>query len=138
VAGTLLFKEVFTATKLSSVYDCKKCTAIEKKINGCKRNKRKPVLEVECICNGANKCQYCGGIKKGNTLRTQRCPRASLLDTSISRIVPYFYRWIVSNFVEFPDGLGMYYQPKKMLDAFDILLTVYNREEAEKNKKNGS
>jgi hypothetical protein len=38
--------------------------------------------------------------------------------------------------MEYPDGKGRYYQPKKLIYAFDILLTVYNREKAIE-KKNG-
>lgn len=135
MAGTLLFKKVFTATNLIDVYDCKKCDSYQKKERGCKRNKRRSFLEIECICKGAKKCEICGGQKKGNAIKVYRCPRVSLLDTSVSRIVPYFYHWLASDFMVFPDGRGRYYQPKKLLNAFDILLEIRNREiEIEKEK----
>jgi hypothetical protein len=39
--------------------------------------------------------------------------------------------------MEYPDRLGLYYQPKMLIGAFDILLIIYNREEEEKKKKHG-
>lgn len=139
MAGTLLFKKVFAATSLIEIFDCKKCESDQKKSRGCKKKKRRPIIEVDCICDGAKKCGICGGRKNGNAVKVYRCPHVSLFDISVSRILPYFYHWIASEFMAFPDGKGRYYQPKKILSAFDILLSVKNRETLKERKEdNGS
>jgi hypothetical protein len=120
--------------EISSLYECDKCTTYDKKIKGCKRNRRSVVVfDCACVCGGRIKCPICGGIKRDNTIRVRRCPRA-ILKEHVSRIVPYFYRFINSDFMEYPDGRGMIYQPKKLVNAFDILTSIYQKEK-KKNAK---
>lgn len=133
MAGTLLFKEIVKGTRLLNLeeYDCDKCGYDDRKRKGCEKNKRKHVFDCDCICEGKVKCNICGGIKRDNTVRVKRCPR-SILKEHVSRIVPYFYRYVASNYAQFPDGRGLIYQPKKLISAFDVLTIVHGREEKEK------
>lgn len=57
-----------------------------------------------------------------------RCPRVILANRNISRVAPFFMSWVNSGFQEYPDGRGRYYQPLVLLEAFEILLSVRNRE----------
>lgn len=61
-------------------------------------------------------------------IRLSRCPRTVLRDRKVARIVPYFYRWKLTNGMEYPDGNGLLFQPKKLVNSFELLLAVYNRE----------
>lgn len=116
-------------TSLSSLFDCYKCSTIERKARGCKRNRRSVIVfDCDCICEGKEKCSICGGIKKGNTIRVRRCPRA-ILKEHVSRVVPYFYRFLYTQYTQYPDGRGMCFQPNKLIAALDILLVIYGREE---------
>jgi hypothetical protein len=58
------------------------------------------------------------------------------LGGDVARVVPYFFNWVHSEFREFPDGRGRYFQPKKLLAAFDIMSAVraQEREPAEPAK----
>ena len=51
------------------------------------------------------------------------------------RVMPYFYQWLRSDCRDYPDGRGRYYQTSVLIDAFDVLLTVHNREEENKTGK---
>jgi hypothetical protein len=55
----------------------------------------------------------------------------------VSRIVPYFYHYIASGYIQYPDGKGLFYQPLKLIQAFEVLLFIYKREEKLKRKKDG-
>ena len=71
----------------------------------------------ECIfCNSKDKrCFICKG--KGN-IAVQRCPRAHATEYGL---FPYYKAYHNSNDLVWPDGRGRYYQPLKLINAFDIL-----------------
>ena len=48
----------------------------------------------------------------------QRCPRAVAKSCAL---LPYFLEYKRSNYIAWPDGKGMYYQPIKLVQAFGIL-----------------
>jgi hypothetical protein len=114
-------------------FTCSICTAQEKKEQGCKRRRRSAILVINCICEGKSKCSICKG---SNKIELHRCPRAVLADHEIARVAPYFFAYVNSDFHEYPDGRGRYFQPSKMLEAFEIFLAVRNRERQITRKKN--
>lgn len=121
----------------SKKYVCRNCTSELKKNNGCKRKKRRAVETFKCICNSENKkCEICKG--KG-TFSLFVCPQTVLQDYSIQRTFSYFYYWLSSDCRDYPDGLGRYLQPIKMLEAFELLFHLYtehkNREIELENKE---
>ena len=105
---------------------------------GCVRPfKRKQIWTIdECIfCEGQNKkCRYCHG--KG-VIFVQRCPRAVAKSCAL---LPYFLEYKRSNYIAWPDGKGMYYQPIKLVQAFGILNYYFKKFEdikIEEEKKKG-
>lgn len=118
-------------------YNCDNCGKEMKKNRGCKRNKRKAFLFLNCICGTASKCSICNG--KG-TFGLKCCPVRFSNNTAIDRFLPYFWNWIDTNAMSFPDGRGQIYQPSKLLEAFSICSKAHNqkleleREIANKNR----
>jgi hypothetical protein len=102
-----------------------------KKNRGCKRPKRKPIITIECICGGNSRCDICKG---GNQIELKECP-ARLRDASVNRFLPFFWHWKATGYTAFPDGLGRYDQPSKMLDAFGLCASLSNKEEAKEAEK---
>ena len=128
IAGTLLYNDMQQAR-----YTCSICTTQEKKEQGCKRRRRDAILVINCICEGKQKCAICKG---SNKIELHRCPRVILAGHEIARVAPYFFNWINSEYREYPDGRGRYFQPSKMVEAFEILLSVRNREHEIMRKRN--
>ncbi len=110
------------------IYDCKKCDKRRKKLLGCVRPfKKKNVWKIdECIfCEGQNKkCRYCKG--RGDIF-VRRCPRAVAKN---DHLLPYFLEYKRSNYIAWPDGKGRYYQPVKLIQAFDIFSYYFNKFES--------
>lgn len=115
------------------VYNCKTCTKKEKKQRGCIRPFKNKVIWTidECVyCEGKNKnCIYCKGKGK---IFVRQCPRAM---SKCSYLLPYFIAYRHSNGLVWPDGRGRLYQPKKLVDAFDILGYYFAKHEEKQQSK---
>jgi len=107
------------------VFRCETCDARMKRLRGCvKPFKRKTVWTIdECIiCGGKDKrCRYCKGKGK---ISVQRCPRTAKEGYAL---LPYYYAYKNSNGLQYPDGRGRWYQPKKLVEAFDIWSFYFNK-----------
>ena len=112
-------------TTLVQIYNCKRCDKKRKRLLGCVRPFRRKKIWVidECyFCGGENKkCEYCNG--KGHII-VQRCPRAV---ANNCRLLPYFIEYKNSNYLAWPDGKGMYYQPFKLVRAFQLMTYYFNK-----------
>jgi len=118
------------------MFDCKTCSDSDKKDRGCKG----PVNEKDfpdgvwttdfCLyCFGENpECPQCMG---NNRTKVWRCPRA--MSRSASYLLPYFFDHYAGvrngNPGIWPDGRGRYYQPIKLVRAFQLLLMVMDEKE---------
>jgi len=118
------------------VYNCKNCDKKLKRLRGCIRPyKRKVIWTIdECIfCEGKNKhCPYCKGKGK---IPVHQCPQMVARNPYL---LPYFNAYRNSNYLAWPDGRGRLYQPKKLIQAFDVLNYYYNKLEEKKVAENGS
>ena len=121
-------------------YDCKTCTEEEKKEMGCtepiNENKNSNgVWRIDfCIgfCDGDENCKICNG---SNQTKVWRCPRA-LVNPEVQRLLPYFFDYYgaLSNGLSlWPDGKGRLWQPKKLIQAFDIMAKQKLMKEEKKN-----
>lgn len=123
----------FPETVLMQRFRCESCDARKKRLQGCvKPFKRKAVWIIdECVfCDGKNKkCVFCKGRGK---IPVQRCPRAF---SGNRYLLPYFYAYRNSNNLQWPDGRGRLYQPKKLVDAFDIWSFYFRKLEEAETKK---
>ena len=114
------------------IYNCSDCPADQKKLRGCKRNKRGGVTKLKCVCDRDKRCDLCKGT--GDILLS-RCPRALSKTTTSSITVPYFFHWKATGFTQYPDGRGRLFQPAKLLEAFNICHAIAARCEEEEIKK---
>lgn len=123
----------FPETVLMQVFRCETCNTRMKRLRGCvKPFKQKAVWIIdECyFCGGKNKkCTFCGGKGK---IPVQRCPRTV---NENRHLLPYFYAYRNSHNLAWPDGRGRLYQPKKLVDAFDIWSFYFNKLEEDKANK---
>lgn len=110
---------------MAQVFKCKNCDKKRQKLIGCVRPfKHKKVWQIdECFfCGGEDKkCKYCNG--KGQII-VQRCPRAVAKNCGL---LPYFLEYKNSNYIAWPDGKGMYYQPFKLITAYKLLSYYFNK-----------
>lgn len=117
---------IYHRRPLALVMKCSHCTGREKAIRGCREPKKRKTVWVidECLkCGGKNKrCTQCKGSGKIGVLR---CPHA-IADFSL---LPYFLEYR-ANLGTWPDGSGRYYQPVKLVEAFDVLMFYFNKYEA--------
>lgn len=72
---------------------------------------------------------YCRGKSK---VPVQRCPRAVNENYAL---LPYFYAYRASNNLQWPDGRGRLYQPRKLVFAFDVWSFYFNKLESNKADK---
>ena len=109
------------------MFKCRACGSGQKKLRGCVRPfKRKQVWQIdECYyCGGAKKsCVYCKGRGK---VSVGSCPRA-MLGGDVPRLLPFFSAYRNSNSLAWPDGRGRYYQPCKLIEAFDLWSYYFNK-----------
>lgn len=113
-------------------FSCGSCGTEEKKQRGCKRNRRTNVVSgIACICGGELKCEVCNGA---GSFSYKRCPQSVFADYSIVRLCQYFFHWKSTEYMQFPDGRGRYFQPSIMLDAFSIMARVSDRKDEERIK----
>lgn len=67
----------------------------------------------------------------------RQCPRATARGFGL---LPYFLAYENSNMIVWPDGRGRYYQPTKLIAAFDLLSYYWGKFKADALKevnKNG-
>jgi hypothetical protein len=116
------------------VYNCDRCKSRKlQKQNGCKRVfKRKSIREIECNCGGDKDCEICKGE---NCFEIHTCPRNILNDPATNRILPYFYDYI-SKGLNYPCG-NRYNSPMILIQAFDVLLSVYDDERKKAKSREG-
>ncbi len=110
------------------IFNCGECD--EKKQRGCMRPKRKPILEIACICGGYKRCEICRGTGE---IKIKRCPGSFSRSSDIVSLMPYFFRYKTN--WEYPDGRGRLMQPIKLTDALDLMSAVANRKEQEQLEK---
>ena len=115
----------------SKIYICSNCSREMKKNRGCKKERKKAILEIECICSGNKKCELCKGKNK---FALKECP-AKMNNTSVNRFLPFFWHWKSTNYISFPDGRGRYYQPTKLLEAFSLAANLSNKQEIKEAEK---
>ena len=70
----------------SKIYICSNCSREMKKNRGCKKERKKAILEIECICSGNKKCELCKGKNK---FALKECP-AKMNNTSVNRFYLFF------------------------------------------------
>lgn len=105
------------------IYDCKHCDYALKKKRGCIKARKRAVATFDCLCKGEDDdCEICKG---SGTFGWCSCPNTVLSDVNIRRTVSYFYHF--QAYSVYPNGKGLYYQPVKMLEAFNILGDLYFR-----------
>jgi len=73
-------------------------------------------------------CQECNG---SNQTKVWACPRR-LADTG-ARLLPYFFEYY--NNQKWPDGRGTFYQPLKLVQAFDLMAQIKSKIDMPKDKK---
>lgn len=93
-----------------------------KKNRGCKRKRKKYVAIFTCTCRNKKTCDICDG--KG-TFKFYMCPMSVMFEPNIFRTLSYFFHWVGTECKEYPNGQGLYYQPLKLIDAFDLLNCEY-------------
>lgn len=113
------------------IYVCSNCSKEMQKNRGCKRPKRKAILEIECICGGVKSCEICNGMNK---IALKECP-AKMKNSSVNRFMPFFWHWKATGYMNFPDGTGRYDQCTKLLDAFALCASLSARQEAREAEK---
>ena len=118
----------------SKIYDCGVCDYKTKRQRGCTKKRRKPVASFDCNCKGEKKCSLCKGE---GTFKWYRCPRTVFDDSSIVRVFSYYFHWLSTEYKEYANGKGLYYQPLKMLESFDILNKEYEKHYKRENIKSG-
>jgi hypothetical protein len=112
-----------------SLFTCGMCGSNDKKMRGCKRAKRMPILNIPCICKGTmEKCDMCGG--KGS-FPIYRCPLRELEGTSTMFILPLFYHWKNTGYMQYPDNASILEQPILLREAFSVMMHVAQEREAE-------
>lgn len=114
------------------IFNCKTCSPNLKKWRGCIRPfKKKQVWRIdECVfCDGKNKkCKHCKGR---GWIPVGQCPRS--VATGF-QLMPYYIAYRNSHGLAWPDGRGRFYQPVKLVSAFDILDFYFNKFEAKRIK----
>lgn len=104
---------------MSQVYNCKACDNKLKKQRGCIRPFKKKIIWVidDCfICNGLDKkCYLCKGTNK---IPMHRCPRKIIPNR---RVLKYFNYFQATEYKEYPDKRGLYYQPLRLVYVFNTL-----------------
>jgi len=111
----------------SKIYNCWMCDSDQKKEYGCTRNKRKPTVRINCTCGGLNeKCEICKG--KG-VFQVKRCPASTIKKPDINALLPFFFFWRETK--RYPDDGAMIKQPRKLVEAFELMSYVSNKREKE-------
>jgi len=113
------------------VYVCSNCSSEMKRNRGCKRPKRNKILEIECVCGGNSHCEICKGENK---FTLKECP-AKMNNASVNRFLPFFWHWKATNYMNFPDGKGRYYQPSVLLEAFSLCANLSGKQEQKEAEK---
>lgn len=106
---------------MAKIFSCQECAVFpQQKVKyGCMSPTKEPVWYTdECFkCHGTDmECEDCEG---SNKMSVFRCPRA--LAATISRLLPFFFDWRVSNRIVWPNGGPRIKQPVKLSMAFDLL-----------------
>jgi hypothetical protein len=78
------------------------------------------------FCGGKNaECKHCGG---SNKIPMHQCPRAEALvggRGNPSMLLPFFYEYFDRGV--WPDGRGRLFQPVKLVEAFEILNSRFQK-----------
>lgn len=114
------------------MFQCERCDAKVKRFRGCIRPiKGRKVWQADgCfVCKGCDKeCVFCKGE---NRIVMNQCIKAMKIDVTL---MPYFFAFMNSNCIAYPDGRGRLYQPVKLTQAFDII-GFYHQKITEKESK---
>jgi hypothetical protein len=85
-------------------------------------------IKIDCICNGLQSCDLCGGEGKFDVLE---CPKKQEANYYIESLFTPFFIWRTNGRNAYPDGGAYIMQPSILIDAFLILDSVFTRKEQE-------
>jgi hypothetical protein len=98
----------------------------KKKERGCVSPVEKPVYKFKpCpMCGGSGECSYC---QSTNEIAVYTCPRTLGKNREVLWLLSHFYAYRVSNYMAWPNGKDRLFQPAKLIMAFDILTSIFER-----------
>jgi len=77
------------------------------------------------LCSGLSKdCGLCHGTNK---ITTRECPRALARLSEVSWLFSHFMAYKNSKWLAWPNGKGRFYQPIRLISAFDLWARLDNR-----------
>jgi hypothetical protein len=111
------------------LFTCGMCGSGDKDMRGCRHAKSMPILNIPCICKGSDsKCDICGGQ---GTFPVYRCPHRELEQSGITFVLPLFYHWKNTGYMQYPDNRAILEQPILLREAFSVMLNVAQERENE-------
>jgi len=113
------------------LFNCGNCSDEDKKYKGCDYDLDFAVMSPGCYCDGDNNCDICEG--KG-FFELRRCPARVNRKEIVRKLLPFFYHWKATSYVEYPDGGCRLDQPAGLLEAFSLLCNVSTNREIEEIK----
>ncbi len=118
------------------IFNCQSCSSAEKETRGCLSPTEKFSWEIDpCVsCGGKGffiapnridevECEVCKG---SGVISVNRCPRAIITESKY--LIPFFidyYGGLEHGLTIYPDGKGRFYQPIKLLQAFNLMTSEY-------------
>jgi hypothetical protein len=82
------------------------------------------------FCEGKNReCVFCEGT---NRVPFYECPRRLAKDFCTGWLLSHFYRHRASEYNVWPDGGCILNQPVKLIDAFNLFLSLFSKYEEKK------
>ena len=120
------------------IYDfkCEDCGEDDKEQRGCRRAVAKEVVpggvwNFKTCLSCAGKDSNCAVCKGSNETPVYRCPRA-LATPCAKALLPFFFEYYgaaQNGAVAWPDSRGRYFQPVRLVMAFDIMATIKSKNE---------
>jgi hypothetical protein len=111
------------------LFQCSLCGDNDKKMRGCKRNRRKPILNIPCTCKGTvQHCEVCGGT---GSFPLRRCPVKVMEESNATYLLSLFYHWKNTGYNQYPDGGAIIDQPLVLREAFMLMQNVAMERENE-------
>jgi len=104
------------------LFRCSLCGSNDKKVRGCKRNRRKPILNIPCTCQGGvSHCEVCKGT---GSFPLYRCPVKVMEQSNVTYLLSLFYHWKNTGYNQYPDGGSIIDQPLALREAFMTMQNV--------------
>jgi hypothetical protein len=111
------------------LFDCETCGDDQKEKRGCGVDVDHVTQNIGCVCGGSKNCKLCEG---SGQIELSRCP-ASFGSSALS-MLPYFFAWRDTK--TYPDGQALYFQPVKLIEAINILNSIYGKIEIDRMQMN--